>query len=48
MRNWCRTVAGSFGTVTVRGDRATATLEDIRCEKIRGCSLQRRQHVFLL
>ena len=29
------------------GDRATALIEDIWCEKIRGCSWQGRQHVSL-
>ena len=43
MRN-ARALAGTVDTVegeTVRGDRATASIEDIWCEKIRGCSIVR-------
>ena len=29
---------GTTESVTLRGDRATALIEDIWCEKIRGCS----------
>jgi hypothetical protein len=29
---------GSFGAQPFRGDRATALIEDIRCEKMHGCS----------
>jgi hypothetical protein len=38
---WVMTV-GSYGAENCRGGRATAPIEEICCEKIRGCSYRAR------